>query len=181
MAETADKPYQKFLVIGLFSKFSVRNKFELELVRQLSELGADAVASTTMMDRGTPLTRQTFLPMVEKIDADAVLITQVADLNSETSMKDMSPEATYNVGATYYFNVWTVELTEYVEPQAIEVDNSLVLATQLYSVATRELVWAIESKSNIVNTAGQVAYTPIIIDEVDAIAAHLSAEGLVPR
>jgi len=181
VSESADKPYQKVLVIGLFSKFSVRRKFENELVRGLSELGADAVASTSMMDSKTPVTRQTFLPMVDKIDADAVLVTQVASLDSKASMKDMSPEATYNIGATYYYNVWSVELTEYVEPQSIEVKNSLVLATELYSVLNQELVWAIESKSKIVHEAGRVAYYPIIVDEVNAITAHLSRDGLMVK
>jgi hypothetical protein len=181
VSESADTPYKNVLVIGLFSSFSVRRKFENEVVRQLAELGTNAVASTSMMDPKTPATRQTFLAMVETLDADAVLVSQVASLESNVSMKDMSPKATYNVGATYYYNVWSVELTEYVEPQSIEVKSSLVLATQVYSVLTREPVWAIESKSKIVQEAGQVGYYQIIVDEVKAMTAYLSRDGLIAR
>ena len=73
VSESADTPYQKILVITLFSSFDSRRYLEQEVVRHLSELGADAVASTSMMDSKTPVTRQTFIAMVDKLDADAVL------------------------------------------------------------------------------------------------------------
>lgn len=177
--ESADTPYSNILIIGLFSSFSTRRKFEKEVVRQLTALGTDAVASTSMMDPNTPATRQTFLAMVEKLDADAVMVTQVASLKAKAEMKDMSPEATYNVGATYYYNVWTVELTEYVEPQSIEVQGSLVLATQFFSVLKREAVWAIESKSQVVQQAGRAGNYAIIEDEVTAMVKHISRDGLI--
>jgi hypothetical protein len=179
LSESADIPYQNVLVIALFSSFDVRKKFEKEVVKQLSELGIGAVTGTSMMDTKTPMTRQTYLPMVGRVDADAVLITQVASLDSNASLKDMSPEATYNVRPTYYYNVWDVELTEYVEPPSIEVKSSLVLATQLYSVLRREAIWAIESKSKIVMDASQPGYYPIIVDEAKGIVTHLSSDGLI--
>jgi hypothetical protein len=57
------------------------------------------------------------MAMVEKIDADAVLVTQLASLESKGTVKDMNPQATYNFRPTYYYNVWSVDLEEYVEPQ----------------------------------------------------------------
>ena len=181
VSESADTPYKNILIIGLFASFDVRRKFEKEVVSHLSELGTDAVASTSMMDTNTPVTRQTFLAMVEKIDADAVLITQVASLDSNAALKDRSPEATYKVRPTYYYDVWSVELTEYVEPPIMEVESSLVLATHLYSVLTREPVWAIESKSRIVQDVSQPGYYPFLVDEGEAIATHLLRDGLIAQ
>jgi hypothetical protein len=105
LSESADIPYQNVLVIALFSSFDVRKKFEKEVVKQLSELGIAAIGSTSMMDTKTPMARQSYLPMVGRVDADAVLVTQVGSLESKTALKDMSPEATYNIGSIYYFNV----------------------------------------------------------------------------
>ena len=121
------------------------------------------------------------MAMVEKIDADAVLVTQLASLESKGTVKDMRPEATYNFRPTYYYNVWSVDLEEYVEPQSVEFKHSLVLATQLYSVLNREAVWAIESKSKIVMNHEQVRDYAIIVDEAKAIATHLSRDGLIAR
>jgi hypothetical protein len=110
-----------------------------------------------------------------------VLVTQVASLKSELEMKDMRPEASYKVSPTYYFNVWNVDLREYVEPQEAEVTSSLVLATQLYDVSTKEAVWAIESKSQIVQDSGSASYYPYIVDEATAIVGQMSAVGLIAQ
>lgn len=179
VSESADTPYKKILVITLFSSFDTRRYLEDEVVLHLAKLGTDAVASTSMMNTKTPVTRSTFMAMVEKIDADAVLVTQLASLESKGTVKDMRPEATYNVRPTYYYNVWSVDLKEYVEPQSVEFKHSLVLATQLYSVLNREAVWAIESKSKIVMNHEQVRNYAIIVDEAKAITTHLLRDGLI--
>ena len=179
VSESADTPYRKILVITLLSSFDSRRYLEDEVVRQLAELGTDAVASTSMMNTKTPVTRQTFLAMVEKIGADAVVVTQLASLESKGTMKDMNPQSTHIFRPTYYYNVWSVELTEYVEPQAAKFEHSLVLVTQLYSVLNHEAVWAIESKSKIVQDFDEVKGYSIIVDEAKAIATHLSRDGLL--
>ena len=179
VSESADTPYRKILVVTLLSSFDSRRYLEDEVVRQLSALGTDAVASTSMMNTKTPVTRQTFMAMVEKIDADAVMVTRLASLESKGTVKDMRPETTYNFRPTYYYNVWSVEQTEYIEPQSMEFKHSLVLATQLYSVLSQEAVWAIESKSRIVQDFDQMKGYSIIVDEAKAIVTHLSRDGLL--
>jgi len=179
VSESANTPYQKILVITLLSSFDSRRYLEDEVVLQLSKLGTDAVASTSMMNTKTPVTRQTFMAMVEKLDADAVLVTQLASLRSGGTVKDMRPEATVNFRPTGYYNVFSVELTEYMEPQSMEFEHSLVLVTELYSALSREIVWAIESKSKIVQDFDQKRGYSIIQDEAQAIAAYLSRDGLL--
>ena len=179
LSESAQPPYQKILVVTLLSSFDMRRYLENEVVSHLSKLGTDAVASTSMMNTRTPATRQTFLAMVGEIDADAVLVTRLVSLETEGTMKDMNPQATRNVRPTYYYNVWSVELEEYVEPQAVQFKHSLVLATQLYSVHNREPVWAIESKSKIVQSFDQMKGYSVIADEAKAIATNLSRDGLI--
>ncbi len=181
VSESADTPYQNVLVITLLSSFDSRRYLEDEVVLQLSKLGTDAVASTSMMNTKTPVTRQTFLAMVEEIDADAVLVTQLVSLESKGTKKDMNPQATRNIRPTNYYNVWSVELEEYVEPQAVEFEHSLVLATQLYSALNREVVWAIESKSKIVWDFDRIGDYSFVVDEAKAIATHLSRDGLIAR
>ena len=179
--ESADAPYQKVLVIVLLSAFDSRRYLEDEIVVQLSERGTDAVASTSMMNTKTPVTRQTFLAMVEEIGADAVIITQLVSLRSEGELVDMNPQATYNFRPTYYYNVWSVDLEEYVEPQAAKFEHSLVLATQVYSVLKHEAVWAIESKSEISQGFDEIKGYSVVLAEAKAIGDHLSRDGLIAR
>lgn len=180
--ESADTPYQNILVIALFSNFDTRRRLEKEVVRNLSELGTDAVASTSLMNTKTPVTRQTFLAMLEELDSDAALVTQLVDIESKAVMQDSgSPEVTYKVRPTYYYNVWEVGITEYVEPQSVQIKGSFVLSTELYSVLSREAVWAIESKSKVVLSVEPGADYMIFLDEAKAITKHLSRDGLIAK
>ena len=178
---SADAPYDNVLVVSLFKSFDMRRYLEKEIVTQLEEKGIQAVASTSMMDTRTPVTRQTFLAMVEALDSDAVLVTQLVNLESRGTMKDMNPESTYNFRPTYYYNVWSVELEEYVEPQALELKHSVVLASQMYSVLNQAPVWAIELKSRIVQEFDQGPDYSVIVDEAKAITGQLSRDGLIGR
>jgi len=177
--ETADTPYKNILVITLLSKFDSRRYLEQEVVSQLSALGTTAVASTSLMNTKTPMIRDTFMKMVENIDADAVLVTQLSSLRSVGTVVDMSPEATLNLRPTAYWNVFSVDLTEYVEPQAVEFEHSLVLRSELFSVRTQEPVWGIESKSKFSLGFDQAKDYSIIINEAEAIAKYLSRDGLL--
>jgi len=181
VSESADTPYRNILVIALFPSFDNRKRLEKEIVQQLSMLGTDAVASTSLMNTKTPVTRQTFLAMVKQMESDAVLVTQPLGIESKTAMKDANPESTYNVRPTYYFNVWEVELTEYVEPQFLEIESSVALATQIYSVRSQEAVWAIESRFKMVQTEERAANYTYFVDEGIAIVKHLSRDGLIAQ
>ena len=179
LSETADVPYDSVLVISMFDSFDMRRYLEGELVKQLSERGVTAVASTSMMDTRTPVTRQTFLDMVEAHDSDAVLITTLANLDTSAKTKDANPESTHIIRPTYYYNVWSVELTEFVGPQDIEFTHTLVLSTQLYSVSQQSPVWAIESKTKLARDHQNRGDTSFIAIEAKAIVNYLSRDGLL--
>ena len=179
--ESADTPYKRILVITLLSKFDSRRYLEEEIVSQLSALGTSAVASTSLMDTRTPLVRDTFVEMVENLDADAVLVTQLASLRSVGTAVDMNPQRTVNLRPTNYWNVFSVDVTEYVEPQAVDFEHSLVLLTELYSVLTQETVWGIESKSKFELGFDQSKDYSIIVNEAEAIATYLSRDGLIAQ
>jgi len=181
LSETADVPYGNVLVISMFDSFDMRRYLEGELVKQLAERGITAVASTSMMDTKTPVIRQTFLDMVEARGSDAVLITTLANLDTSAKTKDANPESTHILRPTYYYNVWSVELTEFVGPQDIEFTHNIVLSTQLYSVSQQSPVWSIESKTALARDHQNRGDTTFITDEAKAIVKHLSKDGLLAR
>jgi len=181
LSEAEDAPYKNVLVIFLASSFDSRRYLETEIVKKLAEHGADAVRSTSMMNSKVPVTRQTFQAMVDEIGADAVLVTQFADLQTKGTVVDMNPRATYNFRPTWYYNVWSVELTEYVAPQAVDYEHKLSLATQLYSVQGKEVVWAMESNSNIQQAFDKGPDYSIYVDEAGAIVAQLLRGGLIAK
>ena len=179
LSETADAPYNNVLVIALFKSFDTRRYFEKDVVKQLAERGVKAVASTSLMDTRTPVTRQTFQAMVDSQGSDAVLVTQLVSLDTKAKMKDARAKSTYNVRPTYYYNVWGVELTEYVEPQQMQLNHSIALATQLYSAAKQEPVWGIESNTELSMNYDERGDISVITKEAKVIANYLSRDGLL--
>jgi len=180
-AAAEDAPYQNVLVIFLADSFDARRYLETEVVKKLAEQGTHAVRSTSMMDSRTPVARETFIAMVQEIKADAVLVTQIADLQSTGQTVNMNPQATYNFRPTYYYNVWSVDLQEYKEPTAINFEHDLSLVTQMYSVRSRDVVWAIETRSSIKQDFDQERIYSVFIDEAAKIVRQLTRDGLVAR
>jgi hypothetical protein len=181
LSKSADAPYENVLVIALLSKFDSRKRLEKAVVQQLADLGTTAVAATSMMESTTPVTRKNFIAMVDKFGSDGVLVSHLEDLKQQAGKKDASPQATYNVRPTYYFNVWNVELTEYVEPPFFGVESSFILATEMYSVRDEEAVWAIESKSQIVQEVSQPRPYGVFIDEAKTITRYLARDKLIAK
>jgi len=179
LSESVEAPFEKYLVITLFDSFDARRYLEEETVKFLAELGTVGIPSTSMMNTKTPLVAQTFIDMVDEIDADAVLLTQLASHDVQEYARDARPERTINLYPTYYFNVWAIETTEYVEPPRLELEHDLVLKTEVLSVATREPVWAIDSRSQIVEVQEDGLDYSIFVNEANAIVTSLSKDGLI--
>lgn len=181
LSEAADAPYNNVLVVSLFQSFDTRRFFEDAIVKQLEARGVEAVASTSMMDGRTPLNRETVLEQVGRANSDAVLVTELLDVATSSRLRDRRPEATYNVRPTYYYNVWSVDLTEYSEPKALEAKHALTMATQVFSVSTREPVWTIESHSELFRNVNQQFSGTSITAEASAIANAMKRDGLLAR
>ena len=179
--ESADTPYNKILVVALFSSFDSRRYLEDEMVKHMAELGVVGVASTSMMNTKTPVTRGTFVAMIDKIDADALMVTHLEHLETSGKVKGMRPEATYNLRPTYYYNVFSVDLQEYREPPAVDMTHYLSLMTELYSVKSEGIVWAIEANSKITQKFDVVRDYSIFVEEAKAIVDFMAGDGLIAQ
>ncbi len=169
------------LVVSLFKSFDMRRFLENEIVKQLNARGIDAVASTSMIDVKTPLNRDSVLAAVGEANSDAVLVTQLLDGQTSFKVRDRRPESTYNVRPTYYYNVWNVELAEYSEPRGLEAVHELLMATQVFSVRTKEPVWTIETRSKLKRNIDRQFSGTSIADEAKAIASTMAKDGLLAR
>ncbi len=179
LVDGADAPYQRVLVVSLFKSYGARRDLEKALVRQLEARGIEAVSSSSMMKTTTPMTRQFYQGLVASEKVDSVLVTQLVTADLSAKAKDASPQATYNVWATNYFNVWSVELTEYVEPQLVELKQEIVLAAHMYSASTQQPVWAIETKTTIKRNYDERISLAQIDGEAQAIVKTMSTDGLL--
>jgi len=181
LPESADAPYNNLLVVTVFESFDIRRNFEDEIVGKLKDKGIDAVASTSMMDTTVPLNRDTLLAMVDKLDSDAVLLTQLVHLDTASQFRRGNVEATRNIRPTYYFNVWNVELTEYKEPKGLELEHEITMATQVFSINTKGPVWAIETNSQLKRDINQQTTGTSREAEAKGIVNAMSRDGVIGR
>ena len=179
--EAADAPYDNVLVVSLFQSFDMRRLLEREIVKQLKAQGVDAVPSTSLISVKTPLNREAVIEAVGQANSDAVLVTQLLDAQTTSRFRDRSPESTYNIRPTYYYNVWNVELTEYSEPPGLEAKHEILMATQVFSVSTKEPVWTIETRSMLKRDVNMQFSGTSIADEAKAIAGAMARDGLLAR
>jgi len=179
--ESADVPYQNILVVALLSTFDARKGLENAVVKDLTSRGIKAVASTSMMTTKTPITKSTFVAMVDELGSDGLLVSHLVAAESKVRAKDANPQRTINVRPTYYFNVWNVQVTEYVEPTFVGVEASFVLATEMYSVRDQEAVWAIESNSDFVQEITEPRPYLVYIDEAQKIVGHMASDGVIAQ
>ena len=180
-SEPADAPYQNILVVSLFESFDARRYLDQEIVKQLAARGVKAVGMTSLTKSTTPVNRDAVVKLVERIDADSVLVTQLISLETRAKARDASPQATYNFRPTYYYNVYSVELTEYVEPKHLEFNHTLALATDLFSAGSQQKVWAIASESKIKESLEHYRDYSKIVDEAEAIVHSLEQDRLIAK
>lgn len=179
VSPTADLPYGNILVVALFESFDARRYLEKEIVAKLEERGVAATAMTSMTDTRTIINRDTVLDRVERTGADAVLVTQLVAFESRGKEKDARPQATYNVWPTYYYNVFAVQLTEYVEPEYIEFTNSIALSSDMYSVQSQERIWAVNSDWEFKEGLEPGRDYSKIVEEAEAIVRAADRDGLL--
>lgn len=176
-----DAPYEKMLVVTLFKDFDYRRFLEQEIVKQFRTRGVDAVAMTSMTDTRTVMNRDTVVDRIGATGADAVLVTQLVDLQTTVKSKDARPEATYNYWPTYWYNVFEVELTEYVEPAYAQFTDSVRLSAAVYSVASEDRVWAIETDWTVTEDLDFGMDYSVIVDEARAIVDAAARDKLIAK
>jgi len=174
-----DAPYERILVAALFADFDYRRFLEKEIIKALEERGVEAVAMTSMTDTRTVLNRDAVVDRVGRAGADAVLVMQLVDYESRAKIRDANPEATYNYWPTYWYNVFEVELTEYVEPTYIQFTDELELSAAVYSVASEQRVWAIETEFTMEQDMEFGMDYTLFVDEAEAIVRAVARDDLI--
>ncbi len=180
-AGSASPPYETILVVAVLKSFDSRRYLEKEVVKALEAKGTRAVAMTSLADSRTPLNRNTIIPLIEQVEADAVLVTQLTGLQTDAKLKNRNPQSSLNIRPTGYYNVFSVEVTEYVEPPAVQYEFGVALRTDLFSADSKESVWAIASTSNEkTDISGPAVYSGYA-DQAAAIVRALRQDKLVAK
>lgn len=168
--------FRNILVIGVADSYENRATFERTLARDIATGGVSATAFYTLAGKDTPIDRPTIEKYVDENGYDAVLITRVLNRDIDSSVKAGSSGAKRIRKDGGIGNLFRYDYEELNEPVTLSMELNVVIASDLFSAATSESVWSIES-----DISDQASVGVIVVDASNVVAAQLRKDGLIPK
>ena len=168
--------FANILVVGVHEDGTVRRRYERSVAAALEDAGVIAASSLSVMQTSDEISRDTLVVAAQETGADAVMITRLLSVESRAEVEqgrstfDASPRG--NVPIADFFRY---DYAEYQDPMVITTVRTVVLATDLYSVATENRVWSVESTS-----FDKASDDAILYDVARSISRALTNDGLIP-
>ena len=171
-----DAGFQKLFVIGVGEDDGGRRLFEDTFAKSLAEQGAAAQASWGKLPQSTQLSEEQIRGAIEGGNFDGVVITRLLKVDES---KEYVPPSTYSVPTTYhgygYYGYYGTSYEVVHQPGYFKTNMTFVVETNLYSVATGDLVWSGQSE-----TLNPESLTDVIDSMTAAVAKKLKDEKLIP-
>jgi hypothetical protein len=178
--------FKKLLIIGVAQDAEGRQAFENSLAAAIASQGGTAAPSYTVLPNDEKLSEDELHAVIERDGVDGVLVTRLLSVDKS---KEYTPPKKYNNPQTRYYpagwgygygyggfyGFYGTTYAEVHEPGYFDTSTTLKLETNLYSVATNELVWTGQSET----------IDPDSIEDArdsitQAVAKKLKAERLIP-
>ncbi len=179
-----DRVLRNVLVIGVTPNYNARCRFERRLRDALEVTGVAAVLSCAEMGSEMPLTRESVLGIIARVNVDSVLSTRLVDASARTEeggTEEARGENYYKpvgYGHDSYYGHYGLPVTyvEFVaENPALTLRRTVVISSNLYDAQTADLVYSLDTATYDKQSQGEV------IDALAAaIAKRLRRDGLTP-
>lgn len=173
-SKKAGTTFNDFLIIGIAEEEHNRRLFEEHFTSQLNAAGVESEVSYTLLPKGTVINRDTVTAAIKGKEIDAVIVTHMVAVEKETVYRqsmDYRPAYGYYDGLYSYYP----HVNSYVHQPGYYTTHDVVkLETNLYEVASEELVWSAQSRSFAPESAKEV------VDElVKLVIKDLDEKGLI--
>jgi len=173
-SKKAGTTFKDFLIIGIAEEEHNRRLFEEQFATQLKATGVNSEVSYTLLTQGTAINRDTVAAAIKGKEIDAVIVTHLVAVDKETVYRqsmDYRPAYGYYDGLYSYYP----HVNSYVHQPGYYTTHDVVkLETNLYEVASEELVWSAQSRSFAPESAKEV-----IDDLVKLVIKDLQEKGLI--
>lgn len=178
--------FKRLLVIVVASNPTNRQTFEDELASAIAAQGGTAAPSYTMLPEGEQVSEEQLYEIIQREGVDGVVLTRLLSIDKDTSY---TPPKKYNKPRTRYYPAapgwgygyggyygwYGTTYAEVHEPGQLDTNTTLRLETNLYSVATNDLVWTGQSE-----TIEPESLDAVRTSITNAVAAKLKSEGFLP-
>lgn len=183
-----NQAFGNYLVLGFTTDFNVRCRFERAMAATLRADGVKATASCAEMSMNDPLTKESLLPVVRRLGADAVLATELVDRKlsvqqggTDEARGEVYWKATgYGWAYDYYhpgaFGVPVTYVDQTVEEPAFTLQRTTTIASYVYETVGATRVYAMKT------TAHKAETREAVLDVVTmGVAERLKRDGLLRR
>jgi hypothetical protein len=144
------------LIIGATRRNERRREFESQFVNALEARGVSATASYKLLPTADELTRESVEAAIRGKDIDAVLVTRLAAIKSADVVRRPANYDYDRDYITYYDHSLRRSSPVYDDEYRV-----LGLETNLYDVASTELIWKMQSQAITGSRQGEVIATQI--------------------
>jgi hypothetical protein len=179
--------FKRVLVVGVAQDAAGRKAFEDALASAIASEGGTAAPSYTVLPNDEKFSEDELHAVIERDGVDGVLVTRLLSVDKETEnytppTQHLNAQTRYYAGGWGYgfgyggyYGMYGTTFTEIHSPGYFETSTTLKLETNLYSVATNELVWTGQSET----------IDPDSIEDAresvtKAVAKKLKDQGLIP-
>ncbi len=175
-------PFSQFLIVGISENRDSRRHYETMMVSALADHGIKAVASTRVMKPGVPMDQHTVAAAAKESGSDAVLVARLKSAQTEAQIVKgpTSVKIQPNSGNPINFSDYDYEPMQFrynyetmQNPDSLEIERTVVVATDVYEVASGEKVWGVES-----TTFDKKGMHQLIDSESSAVVRQLKRDGL---
>jgi hypothetical protein len=172
----AGPAFSNMLVIGIADSYNSRATYERTLAQEISKGGTQATAYYTLTKMDDPIDREAVEKLVNDHGFDSVLITRVLNRDAEGKLKVGSSSAKKIRKDGRPANLFRYDYEEVNEPVTLSMELNVVISSEVFSTASTERVWAIES-----DLSKQASVGVLIVDAVDAVSAQLRKDRIVAK
>jgi hypothetical protein len=176
--------FKKLFVIGVAENDESRQAFENAFAKAIANEGGGAQASWGVLPKSTQLEEDEIRAALADGNFDGVLITRL--LSVDKDQEYVEPKAYNNPKTTYYagggglygygyYGFYGTTYARVHEPGYFETSTTIVLETNLYSVANGGLVWTGQSE-----TVDPESIPDARDSMTAAVAKKLKEENLIP-
>ncbi len=168
-------PFANILVVGIHENATSRRRFESTVATALRSDNTAASASLNFMLSTDEISRESLRAIVDSEGFDAVLITRLVDMQMQIESREgrvtADAQRRNDLPLADFFRY---DYVEYQDPMEITTVRTVVLATDLYEVASELRIWSAESTAT-----DKTSVFETISDISRALANALSRDGFI--
>jgi len=170
----AQNPFKRLLVVDLSSDHNQQQVFEDEIASRLRRENVEAFPSYTLLVAGNGLLQDDIDRASDEIDADGILITHIASVDTSIDRAEGRQEiqSTCRRGNPVDYFLYDHKVLR--EPDSVKVAHTVIVISNLYDANSQERIWTIQS-----TCFNKASISEMLLDEATAIVKQLRFDQLI--